>query len=302
MKKLTGIMSAVCAAAAAMTVCAAMPLSASAAEIRLTGDFNNDKVVGVEDAQYTLEMYAEAVAGNADFGITDETANLDINMDGKLSAADAEYILQYYCQTLVGGKPLWAEVRNLSYQDGSEFYGIRETFVVDEDYHLVLDEDGQPIPIIFGERLAVLKGLYIEAGCAAGAPGETVSVPIYVAGLPKLAGFQLLIQHDLPLELISIESDIANHPEWNDILKNNPQVNPKFSENEGCIVAAQAYNIALRDGYIIARYEYRIPEDAKAGDVYSISVAPYYTKFVTDEGVDYQYTTLSGAVRVTDAK
>ncbi|HAM68975.1 MAG TPA: hypothetical protein DCP68_05115 [Ruminococcus sp.] len=306
MKRTMKLMSAVCAAAAALTVCAAMPLTASAEAntLKLTGDFNNDKVIGAEDAQSTLVLYAEAVAGISDGAVDEATEQLDIDMDGKVSAADAEYILHYYCQTLVGDKPLWAEIRSLSYADGTAFYGneAREVYLKDENGDYVLDENGQFVKVWQEAQEAKLKGMYIEIGCASGAAGETVTVPVYLCGLPKLAGFQLLIQHDLPLELVEIKSNLEQHPQWTDFEDNEAILNPNFSENEGCVVAAQAHDITVQDGYVVAEYEYQIPEDAKTGDVYTISVAPYYTKFITSDCDDYQYTALSGAVRVADAK
>ena len=306
MKRTMKLMSAVCAAAAALTVCAAMPLTASAEAntLKLTGDFNNDKVIGAEDAQNTLELYAEVVAGNTDGAVDEATEQLDIDMDGKVSAADAEYILHYYCQTLVGDKPLWAEIRSLSYADGTAFYGneAREVYLKDENGDYVLDENGQFVKVWQEAQEAKLKGMYIEIGCASGAAGETVTVPVYLCGLPKLAGFQLLIQHDLPLDLVKITSNLEQHPQGTDFEDIKPAINPDFSENEGCVVAAQAHDITVQDGYVVAEYEYQIPEDAKTGDVYTISVAPYYTKFITSDCDDYQYTALSGAVRVADAK
>ena len=74
-----------------------------------------------------------------------------------------------------------------------------------DKFKSILDDNGNPIQV---ERAFALRGMYLEIGCASGKPGETVTVPVYVAGVPALAGFQLSVFHEQPLKLLDIESKI----------------------------------------------------------------------------------------------
>lgn len=290
------LLSAVCAAAMTLGMCGAV--SASAEEtpsVRIMGDLNNDLAVGLDDAILALGISVDNMVGLADATANAENGTADIDMDGTVSLIDAMHILRYYCQTMVGDQPLWADIRTVSYADGTDFYSY---FEKDAEGNLLLDDKGQPIRIQPNEEAPFpLTGMYIELGCAVGAPGETVSVPVYIAGLPKLAGFQMLIGHDPALKLTEIVPTLSTHPDWRDKL--DPACNTEFDANHGCVVMAQAFNVSLTDGYVISEFQYQIPADAQPGTHYTVSLESYYTKFVTAQCDAYQYTALSGVVTVS---
>ena len=322
MKKSIRLLGTVSAAAIALSMGSMLPASAeSAASMRIMGDMNKDMTVDVADAQATLQFYVSTIAGNAESAVTTENEAADIDMDGEIGLEDATAILNYYCQTLAGGQPLWAEYRKVSYQNGNDFapvpvmVQVGEEPVYDENgevitnipvYEKLLDENGDPV---MRNQTFALRGMYLEVGCASGKAGETVTVPVYIAGVPDLAGFQLSLSHDLPLELLEIDSKIDEQPGWNP--NSHPECNPKAEENLGIIVAAQAYNVSLADGFVIAEFTYRIPEDAKSGDHYALTLDQSWTKFVSSdctfvkasdteiiENGAYQYTALDGVVTV----
>lgn len=301
MKATAKIFGAVCASAAALSMCSVISASAaSEASVQLMGDLNHDMVVNAADAQDTLQLYVQSMSGNTDKAVTDDTQAADINMDGEIGLEDAASILSYYCQTLAGGQPLWAEFRTVSYEDGSHFGQIS----VSENP----EDTGNSGEQVRNDKLFALRGLYIEIGCASGKAGETVTVPVYVAGLPKLAGFQLTVSHDPALTPADLTSNIAEDLGWNE--KYSCVVtNPNAEDNRGIVVAAEANDFNIENGYIIANYSYTIPEDAKSGDCFKLAVDPTWTEFVSTEccysndndkitAGAYQYTTLSGVVTV----
>lgn len=295
--KLTAkLLAGVCTAAMSLSLFSALPASAAeTAAVRLMGDLNSDLEVSVEDAITALHIYVDGIAGIGDATANAENGSGDIDMDGEITVEDAMHILRYYCQTLVGDQPLWAEIRELSYVDGTDFYSY---FRQDENGELLLDDKGQPILVKPNAGAPFERtGMYIELGCATGAPGEVVSVPVYIAGLPKLAGFQMLIGHDPALTLTDINSRLSEHPDWKD-KKDEVITNPRFDENHGCVAMGQAYDMTLADGYVISEFLYQIPEDAQSGAHYAVTLESYYTKFITAQCDSYQYTALSGVVTV----
>ena len=306
MKKTARILSTVCASAIALSMCSMFSATASAASaVRIMGDLNNDMIVDAQDAQTTLGIYVDALTGLGSDDATDKNETGDINMDGKISVEDATSILSYYCQTLVGGQPLWADFRTVSYQNGNGF--LTHEKIDPETGEPVLDENGKPV-LEMSNRIFALRGMYVEIGCAAGKAGETVTVPIYVAGVPELAGFQLTVTHELPLKLTDITSKINEQPGWD--AKYECSANPSAADNQGILVAAQANNISLADGFVIGEFTYQIPKDAASGTHYAIEIDPSWTKFVSKdctytaadgkhiENGAYQYTALSGVVTV----
>lgn len=278
MKKAAKFLSSILAAATVFSLCSSAFSASAATNIRIMGDLNGDKKVNTVDAMYALTIYTDSISGLASNAVTDENEQADINMDGSITVEDCENILLYYCQILAEKQPLWADFRKVSYENGSN-YGSKKEFA--------------------------LRGLYIEVGCANGAPGTTVTVPVYVAGLSKLAGFQLGLIHEDPMTLTAVTSDLDKLECWNteDTISANPET--------GMLVAAQANDISLADGFIIGEYTYEIPKNAEPGTCYCISVDQTYTKFVTTDCVftdvdsdsniengTYQYTALSGVVTV----
>lgn len=75
----------------------------------LRGDYDADGKVTANDAQYTLNAYAAALAGDETEAPADyeQQAACDIDGDGILSAADAQRILMYYTVSLTGTAPQW---------------------------------------------------------------------------------------------------------------------------------------------------------------------------------------------------
>ena len=301
MKATAKIISALCASAAAVSMCGMLPASAADNAV-IMGDLNRDMVVDAADAQGTLQLYVKSMSHLIDDAVTDETESADINMDGIISLEDAAGILSYYCQTLVGGQPLWADFRKVSYEDGTGFVNLQ---IADpKTGECTEDENGEPLRVK-NDRKFALRGLYIEAGCASGKAGETVTVPIYVAGLPKLAGFQLTVSYDERLTPVDITTDITSLPDWDPV--DAYAANPFAENNRGILVAAQADDISLANGFVIGEFSYQIPADAQPGTHYSITIDPTWTMFVsTDccfsnsetEAGAYQYTSLSGVVTV----
>ncbi|MBR4201677.1 MAG: hypothetical protein IKQ91_10495 [Oscillospiraceae bacterium] len=283
-----------CAAVMSFTLCGSLSASA-ATNAPLMGDLSGNRQIGLEDAQSALKTYTFGMGGVASAEANSENGAGDIDMDGEISLGDAGKILRYYTETLGGYQPLWADIRKVSYVDGTDFYSYFET---DENGNPVLDNEGQPVLIRpNADSPFQLKGMYIEIGCASGKPGDTVTVPVYVAGLPQLAGFQLSVGHDPRLKAQEITSDLPEKFGWGSD-SHNMDNNPSFDDTHGCVVMAQATDLSINDGCVIASFSYQIPADAESGDSYMLDVSPDYTKFITAQCVSYQYTALSGVVSV----
>ena len=191
-------------------------------------------------------------------------------------------IVLQYCQTLEDGLPLWVHERSISYHDGLDF----TVFSVAEDKRVLNTEPFR------------LKGMYAEVGCAKGAPGETVTIPVYLAGVPDLSGLLLFLNAPEELELTEITSSavadfILNDPE------REPEVYPSYECNPsaGSLLLVLGNDIQLPDGYVIATYSYRIPEDAQPGTVYPVRVNPAKSCCGCMDG-KYQYTLLDGVIAV----
>ena len=288
------LFSAAIASASFFTLCGALSASA-AADVPLMGDLNYNRKVGLDDAQSALKIYVNGLGGVASAEANAENGVADIDMNGSISLSDAGTILSYYTQTMGGKQPLWADLRKVTYADGTDFYSYFET---DENGAPVLDSKGQPVLVKpNADRPFQLTGMYIEIGCASGAPGETVSVPVYTAGLPKLAGFQLSVSHDAALKPVDITTTLPEQFGWNPDT-HNIGTNPTVNDTRGCLVMAQANDLCLSDGCIIGTFSYQIPADAKSGDIFMLSVATDNSKFITKMCASYQYTALSGIVTV----
>ena len=262
------------AAIAAVSMCHAFPASA-AEKVNLMGDMDGDLKITANDAQMALNYYAESIVENIDDAVTDETENADIDMNGIIDVTDAQSILSYFCQTLVGEQPLWAEYRELSYHDGTDADTI-------------------------GNKPFALRSLYVEIGCAQGAPGETVTVPVYLAGARALAGFGFRVIPPAGLTPVDITSDIDTDYAFEDADFNLP---PVKVVNKGAFAWIRVNNADIRNGYVLANYTYTIPEDAQSGDVYQICLDTSSASFIADTSSEdagsYQYTLLNGVVVVS---
>jgi len=299
MKRMIGT---VCAAA--MLSCGTVLLPVHAAEaqrVHIMGDLDGDCKVTMNDAKKALDI---AVAGR--IGLVDRTANgennpADIDMNGTIETMDALAILRYFCQSLVGDQPLWSDVRKVTYHDGTEFSPI----LVDE----TVEYEQQP----FSKR-----GMYLEIGCAEGKPGEEVTVPVYLAGIETLVGFQYFQSAPARLTPTNITSDLGiaifcyldenGNPQTKELVDTDISKDPLGVANtySGAFVwtAPRGEDMTLTEGMVIANYSYKIPEDAKDGEVFVVSVNPAKTMFGTNTGDSmfnhYQYTTLDGAIVVKE--
>ncbi|MBR5371034.1 MAG: hypothetical protein IK130_02360 [Oscillospiraceae bacterium] len=304
-------------------VCAAMMLSggaallpANAAEkqaVRLMGDLNGDCKITMVDAKKALDI---AVAGR--IGLVDNKSNAennpaDIDMNGTIETMDALAILRYFCQSLVGDQPLWSDIRKLTYHDGSDY---------DPGYYVRDPNEAKTDQYAFEKR-----GMYVEVGCAEGKPGEEVTVPVYVAGADKINGMTFAQDTTGALILTALESDLGLEktrvydPESGYI--NNLLPRASFTGkgswaaavNEGRAAFAWISNEGteydFKNGIVVLKLSYKIPEDAKDGDTFVLSADPKSIMFDTIETIKtdedeycefdyYQYTMLDGVIAVSD--
>jgi len=304
-KHFTRILSALCASAMLMSGAAVLPASAAeeSAAPRIMGDMNGDCRVTIEDAKRTLDVFVGSQIGLCEANVTEETNPGDIDMNGTIEIADALAIMRYFCQTLAGDQPMWAEVRNLTYHDGTDF---DPEFVSEE-----AEKDYKRLP--FEKR-----GMYLEIGCAEGKAGETVEIPVYIAGIAHFNGFQYFQNTPENVDLLDIDSTFGmigkcvlnpetGKYEYHKAVKySNEEFSAVANTENGAIVWATANGVDLniKDGMVIATYTYKIPDDAKSGDLFVISADAGKTMFVTSEEEDnyailsYQYTLLDGVIAV----
>ena len=301
MKRYTRIIGAVCAAAAAFS--SITPFSASASSFQQSalsvermGDVNHDMIVTADDSTEVLSLYLDGVMNNTIVETTAENAASDVTLDGQIDADDSNAILSYYLRDMIGETPLWADYREISYVDTAA-------------------EHTSPF---------ALKDFYVEVGCAEGAPGEQVTVPIYIAGATALSNFQYLMQPE-GLEPVSVQCKLDNTL-VQVVEKDKSQEYRYFTGDEMpdnySICATNAAsgviawcngtgdNTSFKDGTIIAEYTYKIPENAKSGGIIQLNPMnepDKYCKFSCwdpSESDDqsqlegYQYTFLGGVVAV----
>jgi hypothetical protein len=297
------IAGALCAAAMLSSGLAMMPASAAeTTSAKIMGDLNGDLKVTMTDAKLALDLSVQANIGLVDKNVTEENDAADINMNGNLELMDAVAILNYYCQSMIGDQPMWSEIRKLTYHDGSEY---------DPYYVTPENKPDDYVGLPFAKR-----GMYVEIGCAEGKPGETVSVPVYVAGINEVVSICHFQNTPEGLKLKEIDSDLGisyvcgvdenGEPYGYDVEYDKSKCATSVANLENgafCWMAAAAENIPLTDGLVIATYQYQIPETAKAGDTYVITVNPEKTVYACNEGETYRYTTfqytlLNGVVAV----
>ena len=275
MKKICSkLTAALTAAAAATAMCQAFPASA-AENTHIMGDLNGDFMVTAADAQIALNIYSESLVENDDNTVNPENGAADIDMNGEIDAIDAQKILLYYCQTLVGDQPMWAEYRDVSYVD---------QLVLRRDEN---DEPSDTIPY-------VLTGLYVEIGCAHGLPGQTVDVPVYVAGVEDLACAVFGIGVPEGLEPVNITTNIAEDFPTADPDSEIYYIRP----DAGVLSWIRTEGIDISNGYTIGHFSYTIPEDAQSGEVYQLKMMSDKSTFNNQSVKSYQYTLLNGVVVV----
>ncbi len=301
---------ALCAACASVLALSIAPaFSASAAgefTYRSMGDIDGNGEVSVDDAQSVLLAYVKSVA---DCEALPASSNppADTNLDGVIDILDATNILKYYCHTLVGDKPMWSEYRAVSEKTGTQSPVYKTV-----DYEL---PDGSVLSVNVPTEETVFTtygktGMFIEVGVASGKAGDFVTVPVYVSGCPDIAGFQFFMNQSGDAQLKGIQSNIdeilgdpiPSAPVWNP--------DPEYGALVWC--SARGENLSMANGTVIGEYIYQIPEDAKAGDVFTLTIDKENTLFVTsgDEmgngnlictdanACSYQFTLLDGAIVV----
>ena len=301
-QRVTKIISAVCAAAMLSGGLAMLPVQAAEVQsARIMGDVNGDLRVTIEDAKKILDASVSDVMGLSG-AISEELYAGDIDMNGVIEMTDALAVMRYFCQTLVGDQPLWSEVRQLTYHDGTEY---------DPDYHL---EDNVPQEGIPFEK----RGMYMELGCAEGKPGEQVEIPVYLAGIAEFSFFGLAVVAPEGVNAVSLNPALG----LTGFGENGIEVVVQPTVDLGDIdwIGSTALNgnragygwnsleglkIDVKDGVVIASVTYQIPEDAKAGDLFVVTVDPKATSVNTvhEDGEllefpAYQYTLLDGVIAV----
>ena len=285
-KRFSRAMSAVCAAAMMTGAAAMFPAHAAETEAaRIMGDVTGDKLVTMKDAKETLDLAIMAQIGLADNAVNAENNAADINMDGKIDIADARAILNYYCQTLINGQPLWSEVRKLSYHNGTDF---------DPEFNYYGEQD---VDLPFAKR-----SMYLEIGCAQGKPGETVEIPVYIAGIAKLNGFQYFQKAPEELKCVDIDSVFGTEThEPAEAYAAYKQYRATTNTDNGALVwaSADAIDVDVQQGMVIGTYYYQIPENAQSGDLFVLSPdGEAESLFIPDAEGDFAYTVLDGVVTV----
>ena len=286
------IASAICASAALFNLCAAAPASAAGTAekaIARLGDMDGDLIVGAKDARAALVAYVEGFVGVNDGKVNAGNWTGDIDGSGKIDLRDASNILKYYTYTFTGHQPLWADFRKTSYVAGKTVPVPTETIV---DYN----EFG-PVTVSTGEEGTQflpysLTGMYLEVGCAEGAAGETVTVPVYISGAKAMAGLQMSLINDEALTPVTATMPLPGFKEEDYIF------NVIEEEETAIVVFAKPENVPMADGAVIAEVTYKIPDDAVSGTHYTVNVDTEYSKFVTKDLDTFQYTLLNGIVTV----
>lgn len=304
---------AVCASVLTLSVCPSFAADAVIIirdkpnkDLHFMGDANGDFKVSVDDAQSVLLSYVQSVSDERTIP-AEEQPQADTNLDGVIDIIDASNILRYYCRTLVGDQPLWSEFRSVS-----EVTGERKPSYETRDYWL---ESGEVIPVSVQTDTEFLTygktGMFIEIGAVSGMPGEYVSVPVYLSGVPLLAGFQLFVNNVEGMTLQEVVGLPDTDLYGDTYFSNQPVTN--WEEDWGCSVwvSRGGQNVEFKDGSVVAEFVYQIPADAKSGTVYPLVIDETETKFVTNgselepgvyeadtHSTYYQFTILNGAVMV----
>lgn len=76
---------------------------------QIRGDFNDDQVIDIIDAQLTLNHYTEVLAGNPSELTPAAAAACDIDGNNALDSADAQNILLFYTDDIAGNIPYWPD-------------------------------------------------------------------------------------------------------------------------------------------------------------------------------------------------
>ncbi len=76
------------------------------------GDYNNDGLLEITDAQNLLTYSAAHVAGTTESLpiVSSAPENMDVDGDGEITIADAQYVLTYCAQQAAGMDPTWEDI------------------------------------------------------------------------------------------------------------------------------------------------------------------------------------------------
>ena len=278
------------AASAAATMCACTGLHASAEVAdRIMGDLDGDCRVTLYDCLAAAELCSNSLLGLTGDETNESNYPADIDMNGKITLSDIMAMNEYYTLSLLGENPLWADLREVSYSDGSE--------------HMDYSVDGTLVPSILP---FTLTGMYLEVGCASGKPGEEVTVPVYVAAADNLSGFQYRQSVSAGYTVTNVTAAVADE---DDFVYWIPKTHDRDDAN--CLLwiysdyDQHTTSMDVSDGVIVANYTYKIPEDAQSGDTCIIKPDTAYSVFnmctVNGEKLDvncYQYTAVDGVIFV----
>ncbi|MBR6716781.1 MAG: hypothetical protein IKI77_00335 [Oscillospiraceae bacterium] len=253
------IISTVCTAFLAAGMLPSVPASASSESAvcsGIFGDADHNGCVDVADAQHVLISYVNALAQGEKIPAADDPDS-DVNFDGLINVKDANIILRHYCESFAGNEPLWSVF--LASPDLQKIGGF-----------------SLPVSTEAGFQDALKQSMIIEIGTARGKAGETVTVPVYISGVPILAGFQLYMESSSALSLLDLRSDFASQLILNadsSYVRNLQKSIIVWSSDRGD-------NLLVKDGSVLCELIYQIPEDAAAGTVYPVTLDPD-TMFVT---------------------
>ena len=274
-------------------------------KLQIMGDTNGDECVSVDDAQSVLLRYVQSVADDTAIP-SEELPSADTNFDGVIDIIDASNILRYYCRTLVGDVPLWSEFRSMSEVTGKEV-PVYETV----DY---VTEEGEEYTATIQTGTKFLSygktGMFLEIGAVSAKPGECVSVPVYISGVPLLAGFQLFVTN--PDLVVKEVRPLPNAEQYGGSFMNNSLL-PSWGDGYGGAVwvAPASRDVVFQNGSVITELVYQIPEDATPGTVYPLNILRSETKFVSSgreipreviyedpNANSYRFTVLNGCIKV----
>lgn len=107
-------------------------------------------------------------------------------------------------------------------------------------------------------------GHYYILGDVCGAPGESVSVPVYIFGDTGTAGVQVFFGYDKALTLNGFSQSKDNYA-YRVAAQQNPDVFP------ASYVLATEKNMIAKDGAILTMLNFTIPQSAKEGTCYDVN-------------------------------
>lgn len=145
-------------------------------------------------------------------------------------------------------------------------------------------------------------GHYMIIGDVAGAPGETVQVPVYIYNATATAGLQIYFQYDQALTPVEFANDRNNYAYKTSATKNIDSYPMSYT-----FAGAETMELAHGNGSVLTNICFTIPEDAADGTVYDVNFAhddpSSILKVVDREGISLDVSYYDGSITVlsTDA-